>query len=174
MSSSDTSVEDGGRIGHGDRCSNISAYIMRSWAKSVERGVFLKNTLTSKKWVVASVTSRAQRQRRRAGLQPGGASCALIGAHGEAGTTSGLQHAQPGRFKRAPVVPQTLILQSCEERNRLPSRARVFWLTCCVLGHQDRPHSGPKWGTHLDHPPVHFANSVGLSWDPGQWPLKGV
>lgn len=154
MSSSDTSVEDGGRIGHGDRCSNISAYIMRSWAKSVERGVFLKNTLTSKKWVVASVTSRAQRQRRRAGLQPGGASSALIGARGEAGTTSGLQHAQPGRFKRAPVVPQTLILQSCEERNRLPSRARVFWLTRCVLGHWDKPHSAGVWGTHLDHRPL--------------------
>ena len=32
----------------------------------------------------------------------------------------------PGHFKRAPAVPQTLILQSCGERNRLRSRAHVF------------------------------------------------
>lgn len=62
MSSYYTSVEDGGRSRNGDRCSNRSAYIMRSWVKSVERGVFLKNTLTSKKWVVASVTSTEQCQ----------------------------------------------------------------------------------------------------------------
>lgn len=48
---------------------------------------------------------------------------------------------RPGHFKRAPAVPQTLILQSCGERNRLHSRVHVFWLTHFVLGHCGGPHS---------------------------------
>lgn len=56
----------------------------------------------------------------------------------------------PGHFKRAPAVPQTLILQSCGERNRLHSRAHVFWLTHFFLGHCGGPHSAGESEGHSD------------------------
>lgn len=142
MSSYYTWVEDGKLKPHSDRCSKRSAYIMRSWAKSVQGDVFFKNTRTSKKWIVASVASTEQCQWRQAGLQTRGSSPAMIGAcNTVTGTTSGLQQAGEDIFKRAPVVPQTLILQSFGERNRLHSRAHVFWLTHFILGHCAGPPS---------------------------------
>jgi hypothetical protein len=79
---------------HSDRCSNRSAYIMSSWAKTVERSVVLKNMLTSKKWIVASATSTEQCQWRRASLQTSSSSHETIGACSTVtGTTSGLQQA---------------------------------------------------------------------------------
>lgn len=128
-----------------------------------ERGVFLKNTLTSKKWVVASVTSRAQPAEARPGCSPG-----RVVVHWLELTAKLEQHS---RHAPSQAVLKELLwclklwfYRAARKGNRLPLRARVFWLTCYVLGHRDRPHSGPKWGTHADHPPVHFANSVGLCW----------
>ncbi|KAF6114549.1 hypothetical protein HJG60_010523 [Phyllostomus discolor] len=69
----------------------------------------------------------------------------------------------PGHFKRAPAVPQTLILQSCGERNRLHSRAHVFWLTRFVLSHCGGPHSAGEPGDTLGQSlSMDSASSVGL------------
>lgn len=175
MSSYYTSVEDGGRSRNGDRCSNRSAYIMRSWVKSVERGVFLKNTLTSKKWVVASVTSTERCQWRQAGLQPSGASHAIIGAcSAGTGTTSGLQ--QPGQdilkellrclklwFYRA-VGKETGCIQE------LMCFGSHISSSVTVEGPTQRGKLRDTLGQSFS---IHFASSVGLRWGLGRWSWKG-
>lgn len=137
-----TSVEDGGWSHNSDRCSRRSAYIMRSWAKSVESSVFWKNTLTSKKWVVASVTSTGAAPMEASGsAEEQLKSCDYWNLQRNDWNNIWAAASWPGHFKRAPVVPPTLILQSCGERNRPCSRAHVFCLTCFVLGHCEGPHS---------------------------------
>lgn len=140
---------------HSDRCSNRSAYIIRSWAKTVERGVFLKNIQTSKKRVVASATSTEQ-------CQPRGQVCRhAVGRVRRwwelaAGDWNNIWAAAswPGQFERAPVVPQTLISQSWGRgggrggRHRLYSRAHVFWLMCFLPSHCGGPHSAAELNRH--------------------------
>lgn len=148
---------------HSDRCSNRSAYIMRSWTKSVEKGVFLKNTLTSKKWVVASATSMSSASGGERVCRQWLKSCDDWSLQRNDWNNIWAAASWPGHFKRAPVVPQTLILQSCGERHRLYSRVHVFWLVCFILGHCGGPHSaGELEDTHGQSFSVHSASSAGL------------
>lgn len=167
MSSYYTSVEDGGRSRNGDRCSNRSAYIMRSWAKSVERGVFLKNTLTSKKWVVASVTSMEQCQWRRVGLQPGAQVTRLL----ELAVQWLEQHLGCSKLAR------TFKKSSCGASNfdftELWGKKQAAFKSSCVLAHTFCPRSlwrAPLscgiWGTLLER---HSLSTLALRVCAGVW-----
>lgn len=81
----------------------------------------------------------------------------------------------PGHLKRAPAVPQTLILQSYGERNRLHSRAHVFWLTRFVLDHWGGLCSAGNLRDTLGLSfSIHSASFVGLCWVLSRWSLKMV
>lgn len=176
MSSYYTSVEDGGRSRNGDRCSNRSAYIMRSRAKSVERGVFFKNTLTSKKWVVASVTSTEQCQCRRAGLQPSGARHAITGAcRAVTGTTSGLQQAGQDILKELLRCLKLWFYRAMGRETGCIQELMCFGShilsSVTVEGPTQLGNLGDTLGQSLS---MDSASSVGLCWGLGRWSLKSV